>query len=84
MFCFLWILTNKERFEDTKGVIRSRKSEDRQYNGQKKKYKRRNNDLHNITQKIKDQATRTTLKLSSCATCDTRPVTLVANSDDKS
>jgi hypothetical protein len=26
-----------ERFEDTKGVIRSRKSKDRQHNGQKKK-----------------------------------------------
>jgi hypothetical protein len=24
----------KEKFEDTKGLIRSRKSEDRQYNGQ--------------------------------------------------
>ena len=27
----------KEKFEDTKGVIRSRKSKDRQYNDQKKK-----------------------------------------------
>jgi len=78
-------LTNKEKFEDTKGVIRSRKSEmDRQYNGQKKKDKKRNNDLQNITQKIKDRATRTALKLSSCATCDIRPVSLVTHSDDKS
>ena len=35
-----------EKFEDTKGVIRSRKSKkDRQYNGQIKKDKRTNNDL---------------------------------------
>jgi hypothetical protein len=39
--------------EDTKEVIRSRKSKDRQYNGQKKKNNRRNNDLQNITQKLK-------------------------------
>ena len=36
----------KEEFEDTKGVIRIRKSKkNRQRNGQKKKYKRKNNDL---------------------------------------
>ena len=40
-------------FEDTKEVIRSRKSKDRQYNGQKKKDKRKNNDLQKITQKTK-------------------------------
>ena len=28
-----------ETFENTKGIIRSRKSQDRQYNGQKKKDK---------------------------------------------
>jgi hypothetical protein len=28
-----------EEFEETKGVIRIRKSKDRQHNGQKKKYK---------------------------------------------
>ena len=39
--------------EDTKEVIRGRKSKDRQYNGQKKKNNRRNNDLQNITQKLK-------------------------------
>jgi hypothetical protein len=39
----------EEMFEDSKGVIRSRKSKkDRQHNGQKK---RTNNDLQNITQK---------------------------------
>ena len=44
-----------EEFEDTKGVIRIRKSKkDRQYNGQMKQDKRRNNDLQNITHKTKD------------------------------
>ena len=32
------------------------------YNDQKKKEKRTNNDLHNITQKTKDQATQTPTK----------------------
>ena len=52
----------KKMFEDTKGVIRSHKSKDRQYNGQMKNYKRTNNDLQNITKKTKDRATRTPLK----------------------
>ena len=46
----------KEEFEDTKGVIRiciSKK--DRQHNGQKKKYKRTNNDLQSIHLKIKTE-----------------------------
>jgi len=43
-----------EKFEDTKGVIRIRKSKkDRQHNGQKKKDKRTNNDLQNIHIKLK-------------------------------
>ena len=42
-------------FEDTKGVIRNRKS---RHNGQKEKNKRTNKDLQNITQKTKDQATQ--------------------------
>jgi hypothetical protein len=38
-----------EEFEDTKGVIRIRISKkNRQHNGQKKKYKRTNNDPQNI------------------------------------
>jgi hypothetical protein len=41
------------KFEDTKGEIRSRKSKDRQYNGQNKKNKVRNNDLQNIHIKLK-------------------------------
>ena len=39
----------QEEFEDTKGVIKIRISKKtRQHNGQKKKYKRTNNDLQNI------------------------------------
>jgi len=34
-----------EEFEDTKGVIKIRKSKNRQHNDQKKEYKRTNNDL---------------------------------------
>jgi hypothetical protein len=43
----------KEEFEDTKGVIRIRKSKkNRQHNEQKKKYKRTNNVLQNIHIKL--------------------------------
>ena len=45
---------NIRRVEDTKGAIRiciSKKN--RQHNGQKKKYKRTNNDLQNIHIKLK-------------------------------
>ena len=45
----------QEEFEDTKGVIRIRNSKDRRHNGQKKKDKRTNNDLQNITHKTKDR-----------------------------
>jgi len=51
-------LSMKEKFDDTKGVIRSHQSKDRQHNGQKGKDKRTNNDLQNTT----DRATRTPLK----------------------
>ena len=45
-------VNKKEEFEDTKGVIRTRKSKNnRQHNGQKQKDKRTNNDLQNIIQK---------------------------------
>jgi hypothetical protein len=54
----------QEEFEDVKEVIRIRVSKkNRQHNGQKKKYKRTNNDLQNTTQKSKDRATRTPLKI---------------------
>jgi hypothetical protein len=52
-----------EEFEDTKGVIRIRISKkNRQHNGQKKNYKRTNNDLQSITHKTKDRVTRASLK----------------------
>jgi hypothetical protein len=43
----------EEEFEDTKGAIGIRISKNRQHNGQKKKYKRTNNDLQNIHIKLK-------------------------------
>ena len=48
------VLLLQEEFEDTKGAIRIRTSKkNRQHNGQKKKYKRTNNDLQNIHIKLK-------------------------------
>jgi hypothetical protein len=47
-------MPSQEEFEDTKGAIRiciSKKN--RQHNGQKKKYKRKNNDQQNIHIKLK-------------------------------
>jgi hypothetical protein len=75
------------------GTIRSGRPKDKQYNGQKKKDKRTNNDLQNITRKTNVRATRTPLLTvvvvnslgcsgrvgSSFSTCGTRPVNLVAN-----
>jgi len=56
----------------------------------RKKYKRTNNCLQNITQKTEDRASRTPLKTggerrcsgwvsSSCSTCDSRRVTVKRN-----
>ena len=51
----LYILYNaNKKFEDIKGVIRTRKSKDRQYNDQKKKVKKRKKDLQNTTEKTKN------------------------------
>jgi hypothetical protein len=51
---------HQEEFEDTKGVIRIRISKkNRQHNGQKKKYKRTNNDLQNIHIKLKSNTNHT-------------------------
>jgi hypothetical protein len=48
------ILFAEEEFEDTKGAIRIRISKkNRQHSGQKKKYKRTNNDQQNIYIKLK-------------------------------
>jgi hypothetical protein len=53
----------QEELEDTKGVIRIRKSmKNRKHNGQKKKYKRKNNDPQNIYMYIKLKVTRIPLK----------------------
>jgi hypothetical protein len=49
----------KEEFEDTKGVIRNRKSKRTKNIMINEKGKRTSNDLQNITQKTKDQTTRT-------------------------
>jgi hypothetical protein len=52
-----------EEFEDTKEVIRIRISKkNRKHNGQKKKYKKTNNDLQNTTHKTKDRVTRNPTK----------------------
>jgi saccharopine dehydrogenase-like NADP-dependent oxidoreductase len=48
------VLRDQEEFEDTKGVIIIRLSKkNRQHNGQKKTYRRTNNDLQNIRIKQK-------------------------------
>ena len=81
-------MNEKEKFEDTKGAITSRKWKDRQCNGQKN---RTNNDIQNITQKTKDGAPLTSLKNRGwtrvlrnnnsfwTTTCGTCHVTLVTN-----
>ena len=70
----------QEEFEDTGGVIRIRKSKNRQHNGLKKKNKKRSSKH---THNAKDRVTRTALKTggklrctgrvsSSCSTSGTR------------
>ena len=62
----------QEEFEDTKGIIRIRKSKkNRQHNDQKKKDKITNNDLQNTTQKTKDRAPRTPLNTGCERGCST-------------
>ena len=57
------------KFEDSKWVIRSRKSKkDRQYNDHAKG-QRTNKDQQNIAQKTKDRATRTPLKIGGKPMC---------------
>ena len=50
----------EEEFKETKGVIKIRKSKDRQHNDQKKKDKQRSTKH---THKTKDHVTRTPLKM---------------------
>ena len=52
----------REKFEDIKVVIISRKSKDRKHQDKRKKDRRTNNDLQIITQHNKDRVTRTPLK----------------------
>jgi hypothetical protein len=47
------MMLHEEEFEDTKRLIRIHISKNRQHDGQKKKYKRTNNDLQNIHIKLK-------------------------------
>jgi len=51
MFCFAPSGILLDGFVDTKGVIRSPKSKNKQWNCQKKKKKRANKELPNTTQK---------------------------------
>jgi hypothetical protein len=48
---------SKEKFEDTKGVIRIHKSKGRQFNGQMKIEGKTNNGPHNTTHKHIDWST---------------------------
>ena len=78
----------QEEFEDTKGIIRIRKSKkNRQHNSQKKKDKQR---FIKQTHQTKDRVARTPLKIggelrcsgrisSSCSTSGIRRVNLVIN-----
>ena len=60
------VLIFKKGVEDTNGVTRIRKSKkNRQYNGQKKNYKRKNNDLQKHTHKTKDRVTPIPLKIGN-------------------
>ena len=52
-FLLLKIWSFLQKFENTKGVIKSCKSKDSQHHGQKKNDKRTNNDLQNTTKKTK-------------------------------
>jgi len=53
-YIYIYNVALEEEFEDTKGAIRNRISKKNiQHNGQKKKYKRTNNDPQNIHIKLK-------------------------------
>jgi RNase P/RNase MRP subunit p30 len=52
-----YTLNTEAKFEDTKGIIRSRKAKsDVEYNDQAKKYINTNSDLHNTTKKTKNNS----------------------------
>ena len=69
-------------FNKTKGVIRNRKSNDRQHNGQTKKNKRTNNNLQNITHETKDLVTRTPFKTGGELRCSGGKAVLVPLNTD--
>ena len=90
--CMAMVFTGQfaEKCEDTKGVVRSHNSKDRQQNGQQKKDKRTNKDLQNTTHKTNERAIWTPLKMRgelgwsgrvniSCSTGSSRLITLVTN-----
>jgi len=94
LYCSLTYILNNHlltrRVWRYQGVIRIRKSKNRQDNGQRKKYKMTNNDLQNIHIKLKIEYTRTPLRTggelgcsgrvsSSCSTSGTRRVNIVTN-----
>ena len=59
-------------FEDTKGIIRIRKSKKNRHNGKKKNNRRTNNDQQSTTQKTKDRVTRTPIKTGGELRCSGR------------
>jgi len=63
---FQWRILFARKVDDTNGVIRRRKVK-KTHNtmAKRKKDKRRNNDVQNTTQKTKDRATRSLLKIES-------------------
>ena len=69
-----------EKAEETKRVIRSRKSKDRQYNGQKKKD---NNYLQSTTHKTKEQASRSPLKTGGELRCSRRVISSRFSRDNR-
>ena len=87
----IYIYVQKEEFEDTKGVMRIRKStKNRQHNGKKKKAQKDKQRSTKHAHKTKDRVTRTPLKIGSklrcsgrvsifCSTSGTRRVNLVTN-----
>ena len=72
----------EEEFEDTKGVIRIRKSKDRHHNGQTEKDKRTNTDQLNITHKSKDRVTRMPLNTGGELRCSENTCTLWMSTHD--
>ena len=71
----------QENFEDTKGVIRSRKLKNRKYNGQRKKDKKTNNDLQNTALKVMIEQQVTPLNVGGQLGCSGRISSVCLTSD---